>query len=279
MRKLLIALAALLIPAQAFAQQLTYSPGQQGAVGNITTATDTNGVSSRRVLPAYTPTDTSGNEKCTTASPCVQVGNVASGATDSGAPVKVGGVFNTTQPTLTTGQRGDVQLGSRGSIRVEVFGAGTATGAGVGLINGDSITTSTQGLAELSFGYVFNGATWDRWTKPNVTARLLSSAATTNATSVKAFPGNLQKIICNNTNAADRYLKIYNKASAPTVGTDVPILTLTLPASTKNIQIDLGALGQFLSTGIAYAITANAADADTTAVGAGDITALNMTYS
>lgn len=38
------------------------------------------------------------------------VGNVASGATDSGAPVKVGGIFNTAFPTLTNGQRGDIQL-------------------------------------------------------------------------------------------------------------------------------------------------------------------------
>lgn len=37
-------------------------------------------------------------------------GNVASGATDSGNPVKVGGVFNTALPTITNGQRGDIQL-------------------------------------------------------------------------------------------------------------------------------------------------------------------------
>lgn len=40
------------------------------------------------------------------------VGSVASGATDSGNPVKVGGVFNTTFPTLSDGQRGDIQLDS-----------------------------------------------------------------------------------------------------------------------------------------------------------------------
>lgn len=39
-------------------------------------------------------------------------GNVASGAADSGNPVKVGGVFNTTLPTLANGQRGDIQLDS-----------------------------------------------------------------------------------------------------------------------------------------------------------------------
>ena len=37
------------------------------------------------------------------------VGNVASGATDSGNPVKVGLVYNGTAPSGTSGQRGDMQ--------------------------------------------------------------------------------------------------------------------------------------------------------------------------
>lgn len=45
-------------------------------------------------------------------------GNVASGATDSGNPVKVGGKYNATAPTLTDGQRGDVQLDVNGNLKV-----------------------------------------------------------------------------------------------------------------------------------------------------------------
>lgn len=44
------------------------------------------------------------------------VGSVASGAADSGAPVKVGGKYNSTQPTLTTGNRGDVQISKFGDM-------------------------------------------------------------------------------------------------------------------------------------------------------------------
>lgn len=40
------------------------------------------------------------------------VGNVASATSDSGNPVKIGGVFNVTPPVLTDKQRGDVQLDS-----------------------------------------------------------------------------------------------------------------------------------------------------------------------
>lgn len=44
------------------------------------------------------------------------VGNVASGDTDTGNPVKVGGKYNTTSPTLTNGQRGDLQLDALGNL-------------------------------------------------------------------------------------------------------------------------------------------------------------------
>lgn len=109
------------------------------------------------------------------------------------------------------------------------------------------------------------------------TARLLSSAATTNATSVKTSAGKLVRIRGYNAAASIRYLKLYNKASAPTVGTDTPVLTLAIPAS-GSFEFDLGALGFPFATGIAYAITGAAADADTTAIAAGDITCLNVLY-
>jgi hypothetical protein len=44
------------------------------------------------------------------------VGNVAAGSADSGNGVKVSGVFNTPLPTLTTGERGDVQVDSSSRV-------------------------------------------------------------------------------------------------------------------------------------------------------------------
>jgi len=44
------------------------------------------------------------------------VGNVAAAATDSGNPVKIGGVFNTTRPTYTNGQRGNIEISVRGGL-------------------------------------------------------------------------------------------------------------------------------------------------------------------
>lgn len=48
-------------------------------------------------------------------------GNVAAGATDSGNPVKIAGVYNTSAPSLSNGQRGDLQLDARGNAKLTLF--------------------------------------------------------------------------------------------------------------------------------------------------------------
>lgn len=45
-------------------------------------------------------------------------GNVAAGEADEGPPVKVGGVYNASLPTLSDGDRGDLQLDDEGKLRV-----------------------------------------------------------------------------------------------------------------------------------------------------------------
>ena len=100
----------------------------------------------------------------------------------------------------------------------------------------------------------------------------LISAASTNATSLKASAGTLYVLYAVNLNAAVRYVKFYNKASAPTVGTDTPVATFPIPASATGagFALDLGP-GFDFSTGIAYATTTGVADSDTAAVAANEI--------
>lgn len=95
------------------------------------------------------------------------------------------------------------------------------------------------------------------------------SGASTNATSVKTSAGTLGGLQVSNINAAARYLKLYNKASAPTVGTDTPVMTILLPAN-SNQFITASAGGLRFSTGIAYALTTGIAVADTGAVSAAE---------
>ena len=183
---------------------------------------------------------------------------------------------------LTTGQFGTLAVDISRNLRaLATFNSATGTD---GFINsslgfGQMATQGTATNTLLAMApYLFNGTSWDRQKKPNAAVRLLSSAATTNATSVKATAGDLFKVSGNNTVASKRYLKLYNKASAPTVGTDTPVLTFVLAASAP-FAIDLGPTGQYFAAGIAFAITGAAADADTTAIAAGDIECLNLTYA
>jgi hypothetical protein len=101
------------------------------------------------------------------------------------------------------------------------------------------------------------------------TVATLNSAATTNATSVKATAGNIYNIALSNNGAAAAFFKLYNKATAPTVGTDIPLDVITVGAGSY-VNID-SARGIRFATGIAYAITNLIADADTTAVAAGQV--------
>lgn len=111
--------------------------------------------------------------------------------------------------------------------------------------------------------------------KPSATANgttssRINAAASTNATSLKASAGQVYSVDVFNVAAYDVFLKFYNKASAPTVGTDTPVWTIPIKAGAGYSNVFM--LGKAFSTGIAYAITKLQADSDTTAVAALDVT-------
>lgn len=107
-------------------------------------------------------------------------------------------------------------------------------------------------------------------------SRIPSSANTTNATAAKASAGKLFSVNGYNSTATVTYLKFYDKATAPTVGTDTPALTLALPASAA-FSYDLGGIA--FATGIGYGLTTVAADNGTTAPAAGAILGLSVVFN
>ena len=107
-------------------------------------------------------------------------------------------------------------------------------------------------------------------TFPTPTAFTLSSAATTNATSVKASAGTVFQIAVSNVGAAAAFVKLFNLATAPTVGTSVPVLTVPVGASGV-VSIPFGELGMRFGTGIALSVTNLVADSDATAVAAAQV--------
>lgn len=132
--------------------------------------------------------------------------------------------------------------------------------------NGQERTAYPPGATVTVTGTV----TANEGTAVNPTTSAVNSAATTNATSVKASAGNLYAIAASNASASPRFLKLYNKASAPTVGTDVPVLVIPIAANSI-VMFEFGRLGQRFSLGIALAITGAIGDTDTTAIGAAEV--------
>jgi hypothetical protein len=109
-------------------------------------------------------------------------------------------------------------------------------------------------------------------TQASGTAYNLTTAATTNAAVVKSTAGNLYEVSISNATATAAFVKFYNKATAPTVGTDIPVITLPIAAAgagTGFVSVPFGTLGKRFGSGIGIAVTANAAATDTTATVAG----------
>jgi len=163
--------------------------------------------------------------------------------------ITVQGIASGTALNVSAVQSGTWNIGSITTLPALV--AGTATIGGV-----IGIPTATGALS---------------------TSKTLSLGTTT-PINVKNGAGQIYKILAFNTNAAARYLKLYNKATAPTVGTDVPVATLLIPGNTSGAGLNISfEYGMNFSTGIGFALTTGVADLDTGAVAANEIV-VNILY-
>lgn len=86
------------------------------------------------------------------------VGSVASASADSGNPVKVGSIFNSTNPTFTNGQRADVQSNRNGHVATQfrttfsrtTGNATTTAKSGAGVLHGVIVGANwTQGIGTI----------------------------------------------------------------------------------------------------------------------------------
>jgi hypothetical protein len=108
------------------------------------------------------------------------------------------------------------------------------------------------------------------------TPYFVNSLATTNGALILTGTSSLAAFHATNTGAGAAYVKLYNKATAPTVGTDVPEMIIPVPAAVAGVPgvapaLTLGYIGYRFPLGLGIAITGGAADSDTTAVAAGQV--------
>jgi hypothetical protein len=110
---------------------------------------------------------------------------------------------------------------------------------------------------------------------PPATPYILNSAATTNAALILTGTSGLHAFYATNIGATPAFVKLYNKATAPTVGTDVPAMIIPVPAAVAGVPgtatLPIGTNGFRFALGLGIAITGGVADSDTTAVLAGQV--------
>jgi hypothetical protein len=215
--------------------------------------------------------------------------------------------------TALAGTDGDIsvlQVNSSGSLRVDVTTPTLAVSTiGTSIVPGTSAThlgkaedavhasgdtgvfalavrtdTPTQRAGSDSdyspFATNSSGALWvSKIVDPaqGVTPYTLVSAATNNATSVKASAGVVTHIYAYNRSSSEKYVKLYNKASAPSPASDSSLLVHNIPVPPSGGVVVPLEPGLRFSTGIAFAIVGSYETSDNTSVAAGDVI-LNLSY-
>jgi hypothetical protein len=104
----------------------------------------------------------------------------------------------------------------------------------------------------------------------------LVTSASTNINSLTAVPTGFDGMVGWSTVTA--YLKLFDKASAPVLGTDVPAMTIMLPAN-QLVRVDFGVETCAFKLGFAMAVTLNPADNDATVLAAANTSGIDLFYS
>lgn len=107
------------------------------------------------------------------------------------------------------------------------------------------------------------------------TQYFLNSAASTNGALILTGTSGLTSMYCTNTGASVAFVKLYNKATAPVVGTDIPEMIIPIPPMVGGVPgVANPAIGytplRFL-LGLGIAVTGGMEDTDVTPVAAGQV--------
>lgn len=218
------------------------------------------------IMAAAVPTDTSVNANdmgavamTTDRRLLVDASGVAVPVTDNAGSLSVD--WNGTQPVTGSGT-------ATGALRVELANNSTGILATVGAVTAITNAFPTGANVIGNVGLIPR-------TTGGLTTYHLVSAASTNATNVKASAGQLFGWFIYNNNAAMRKVAFHNTAGTPTAGASI-FFTLNIPGSgAANMPCDIGIA---FSTGIAFTTVTDNTDAGATAVGSGDLT-INLFYA
>lgn len=132
-------------------------------------------------------------------------------------------------------------------------------------------TYATEPVPAIQTHPVTQSGTWNVNATLNpgsVNAYQMVSTASTNGALLLAGSRALYEFSVFNPTAATVYVKLYNKSTAPTVGTDIPAITIPV-ATNQLVAFEFGSFGKRFPSGLGIAITAGPTASDATAVAAG----------
>jgi len=250
-------------------------------------------------------------QRVTLASDAPAHGVTAGGAAPAQMHV-IGGVYNVTSPVFTDGQAGALRVGSDGSLSANVGSSALPTGAATAakqdalaglvgevqasptsntvldrlkaLLTGIVLAAGANVVGKVGIDQTTDGTTnlvaakqsgtWNVTAVTGTPAHYLS-AASTNATVVKASAGTILNITAINTTATVYYLKLHDTASTPTAGSTAVVQCYAIPASTSGNGFVISVPIAFAS-GVAFTCVGGIADNDSSNAATG--IAINFVY-
>jgi hypothetical protein len=188
--------------------------------------------------------------------------------------------------TLVTVVRAEDSPHVSGHFGIPVWGVRNDSAATRTDLDGDYIPIATDGagrvgIADLGGSITVDGSLSIAPTPSGGTSIYRNLDVNATGLNIKASGGRLHSVLVTNRANAERFLKLYNTAGAPTVGVNVPVMTIPLDGKTGGGQtaltIDLS-IGAEFTLGIGIAATTGILDADVGNPGANNVVA-NIFYA
>jgi hypothetical protein len=187
-----------------------------------------------------------------------------SGQTQAAAPTPNDGdvipLSMTTGGRMRTDVSGTVAVSGTVTTNATIVGTPAVTVSGTPNVNATISGTPTVN----STGTPTNGSIYN-----------YTTTASTNGANIKNSAGSLFELTAYNSTAGTIYIRFYNKASSPSVGSDIPIMTI--PVATNSFgNAQFGHLGKRFPLGISISITGAGTNTDATNTAAGAL--ISATY-
>jgi hypothetical protein len=188
------------------------------------------------------------------------------------AAVSAAGAVKVDGSAVTQPVSGTVSITANSAVNVaQVAGTTTAVNAGTNSAGVQRVTLATD---QTTLTNTIGNVGVVPVTSGGLTTFHLVSAATTNATNVKASAGQLYGWYIYNSNAAARKVAFHNSAGTPTAGASIFFAIVIPPTSAANVEYTTGIA---FGTGIAITTVTDLTDAGATAVAASDLI-INLFY-